>query len=350
MADITDSIALEIKSGTQTADTGIKVLIDDLKKLKQGIDTNLTGTHDLQNQLKTLGVDLNNSKLKETITSINSDILKYNTSSGQMVTINRKIKDGVNDYTVSMKELHNQIQESNVQKIAKEFGTLDSQLEKLGVSDIDLSKPISSLKTINSETTKYKTKTNEVVTVVKKSKDGIDAYTVSVQKLNKHLQNGTSLWSAFTKGASGLLVKINILWSNFKQGASQLLDMIQGATDYEEALNLFTASMGKNSEKATQWIEKFSTALYLDPANLMQYMGSLNSLISGLGVGADNSYKMSQNLTQLAYDLSSFKNMKFEEAFTKIQSGIAGKIICLVCKGLHTVTNLIQWKPKHAMV
>lgn len=272
MADITDSIALEIKSGTQTADTGIAKLISDLKELHQGMSVGEQGVQSLKQQLSDLGVNLQGSKLKSSISSVNSDLLKYNTTSGQMVTINRKVKDG------------------------------------------------------------------------------IDNYTVSVRNLNNELKKGTSLWSAFTKGASGLLVKINILWSNFKQGASQLLDMIQGATDYEEALNLFTASMGKNSEKATQWIEKFSTALYLDPANLMQYMGSLNSLISGLGVGADNSYKMSQNLTQLAYDLSSFKNMKFEEAFTKIQSGIAGKIICLVCKGLHTVTNLIQWKPKHAMV
>lgn len=350
MADITDRIALEIKGGTQTADTGIKVLIDDLKKLKQGIDTNLTGTNNLQNQLKTLGIDLNNSKLKETITSINSDILKYNTSSGQMVTINRKIKDGVNDYTVSMKELHNQIQESNVQKIAKEFGTLDSQLEKLGVSDIDLSKPISSIKTINSETTKYKTKTNEVVTVVKKSKDGIDSYTVSVKELNNQLNRGTSLWSAFTKGASGLLVKANILWGNIKKGVSVLDSLTKSAYDYEEVLNLFTASMGDNAKQAKDWIDTFSTALYLDPANIMQYMGSLNSLISGLGVGADKSYLMSKNLTQLAYDLSSFKNMKFDEAFTKLQSGISGKIICLVCKGLHTVTYLIQWTSKHIMV
>lgn len=272
MADITDSIALEIKSGTQTADTGVTKLINDLKELHQSMENGEQGVQSLKQQLNDLGVNLQGSKLKSSISSVNSDILKYTTTSGQMVTVNRKVKDG------------------------------------------------------------------------------IDKYTVSVKNLNNELKKGTSLWSAFTKGASGLLAKANIIWRNFKTGADKLFDMTEGATDYEEALNLFTASMGKNVEKANKWVEKFSAALYLDPANLRQYMGSLNSLISGLGVGADNSYKMSQNLTQLAYDLSSFKNMKFEEAFTKIQSGIAGEIICLVCKGLHTVTNLIQWKPKHAMV
>lgn len=259
MADITDSIALEIKSGKQTADTGVTKLINDLKELHRSMENGEQGVQSLKQQLNDLGVNLQDSKLKSSISSVNSDILKYATTSGQMVTVNRKVKDG------------------------------------------------------------------------------IDKYTVSVKNLNNELKKGTSLWSAFTKGASGLLVKANIIWSNFKTGANKLFEMTEGATDYEEALNLFTASMGKNAEKATKWIEKFSTALYLDPANLMQYMGSLNSLISGLGVGSDNSYKMSQNLTQLAYDLSSFKNMKFEEAFTKIQSGISGEIeplilVAIICE------------------
>lgn len=259
MADITDSIALEIKSGTQTADTGVAKLINDLKELHQSMENGEQGVQSLKQQLNDLGVNLQGSKLKSSISSVNSDVLKYATTSGQMVTVNRKVKDG------------------------------------------------------------------------------IDKYTVSVKNLNNELKKGTSLWSAFTKGASGLLVKANIIWGNFKTGANKLFEMTEGATDYEEALNLFTASMGKNAEKATKWIEKFSTALYLDPANLMQYMGSLNSLIRGLGVGSDNSYKMSQNLTQLAYDLSSFKNMKFEEAFTKIQSGISGEIeplilVAIICE------------------
>lgn len=264
MADITDSIALEIKSGTQTADTGVTKLINDLKELHQSMENGEQGVQSLKQQLNDLGVNLQDSKLKSSISSVNSDILKYATTSGQMVTVTRKVKDG------------------------------------------------------------------------------IDTYTVSVKNLNNELKKGTSLWSAFTKGASGLLVKANIIWSNFKAGAAKLFEMTEGATDYEEALNLFTASMGKNAEKATKWIEKFSTALYLDPANLMQYMGSLNSLISGLGVGSDNSYKMSQNLTQLAYDLSSFKNMKFEEAFTKIQSGISGEIEPLRNVGVALSQNTLQ--------
>ena len=95
MADITDSIALEIKSGTQTADTGVAKLINDLKELHQSMENGEQGVQSLKQQLNDLGVNLQGSKLKSSISSVNSDVLKYATTSGQMVTVNRKVKDGI---------------------------------------------------------------------------------------------------------------------------------------------------------------------------------------------------------------------------------------------------------------
>lgn len=246
MADLTNEISLDIQ--TAMKETGVSKLISDLKELRSGMDVTEDSTASLVDQFKNLKVNLTDSKLKSTISSINSDVLKYTTSTGQLVTVNRKVKGGLDNYTVSLKNMNNQLQKSN------------------------------------------------------------------------------SLWSAFTKGISGMIVKTQIVWGTLKNMMFSLSDVVKTATEYEEAMNLFVVSMGEKAEEATAWIERFSTALYLDPSNVMQYMGSLNSLISGLGVGADKSYLMSKNLTQLAYDLASFKNMKFEEAFTKLQSGISGEI------------------------
>ena len=70
--------------------------------------------------------------------------------------------------------------------------------------------------------------------------------------------------------------------------------------------------MGDHAQEGYDWIQKFSSALYLDPSNVMQYMGSFNSLIKGLGTGSDRAYLMSKNLTQLTYDLASFKNLSIK--------------------------------------
>ena len=228
---------------------------------------------------------------------------------------------------------------------------LKNKFDKLGV---DLSKSTLKNGLLQDEKAmvRFKTSGNETVTVMKKLKNDTDNYTVSIRKLGDELNKNQkrSIFSLFTSGLTGAFAKVQIAWTGLTSSYKKIKDITKQATEYEESLNLFTVTMGSKAQEATKWVEKFSQALYIDDSGLMQYMGSLNSLIKGLGVGADKSYIMSKNLTQLVYDLASFKNINIEESFRKIQSAMSGKIICLVRKGLRTVTNLIQWNSKHVMV
>lgn len=230
----------------------------------------------------------------------------------------------------------------------QEYGSLQSQLKSLNV-DLDTSKAVSSLKTLNSEITKYKTNTGQIVTVNKKVKDGMTGFKVSVKDasdefkdMTNNVKNGTDVWSKFTKSLSGSMLQIGVVINGLRSIVSKLADTVEQAATYEEALNLFTVTMGDFAQEGMAWVEKFSNALYLDPTNVMQYMGAFNSLIKGLGVGQDKAYLMSQNLTQLVYDLASFKNLSFEEAFLKIQSAISGEIEPLRNVGVALSQNTLQ--------
>ena len=64
----------------------------------------------------------------------------------------------------------------------------------------------------------------------------------------------------------------------------------------------------------------------IDPAEWMKNQGVFNTIITGFGVAGDKAAYMSKNLTQLAYDLSSFYNISFAESMQKVQSGIAGEL------------------------
>ena len=228
---------------------------------------------------------------------------------------------------------------------------LKNKFDKLGV-DLSKSTLRNGLLQDEKAMVRFKTSGNDTVTVMKKLKGDTDSYTVSVRKLGDELDKTRKkgIFSVLTQGISGAFTKAQIACSGLTGTYRKITEITKQATEYEEALNLFTVTLGSQAEEATKWVEKFSKALYIDDSGLMQYMGSLNSLIKGLGVGADKSYIMSKNLTQLVYDLASFKNINIEESFKKIQSAMSGKIICLVYKGLYTVTNLIQWNSKHVMV
>ena len=206
-----------------------------------------------------------------------------------------------------------------------EYGSQESQMKALDI-DFDADKPISSIKTLNSELTKYRTKSGDIATVNKKVKDGLEGVKVSVKRVSDEARKGSSVWSVFTKGISGTIAKFSIFAAAGRRALNGIGDLVDKAANYEESLNLFKVTLGEHAEQADEWVKMFSDALYLDPNNVMKYMGSFNSLIKGLGTGSEKAYLMSKNLTQLTFDLASFKNLSFEEAFQKLQSGISGEI------------------------
>lgn len=178
---------------------------------------------------------------------------------------------------------------------------------------------------------------NELVTVSRKGAGDLEKVRVSVKRLNSESATLSGVWKNVTNSFAASIAKIGALYVGLKRLASRVADFVKEAANYEESLNLFTVTLGENAEKATEWVTKFSNALYLDPASVMQYMGQFNSLTKGLGVGADKAYIMSKNLTQLTYDLASFKNLDFDTAFRKLQSAMSGEIeplilVAIICE------------------
>lgn len=105
-----------------------------------------------------------------------------------------------------------------------------------------------------------------------------------------------------------------------------LSSFVSESTKYVEDLNLFTASLRNFSEEAKEYADTVSEIMGIDPATWMRNQGVFMTLTTGFGVASERAYTMSQQLTQLGYDLSSFYNISVEDAMTKLQSGISGEL------------------------
>lgn len=106
---------------------------------------------------------------------------------------------------------------------------------------------------------------------------------------------------------------------------NSFIDLIRGSADYIENMNLFNVVMGQSKEKAENFINKMHDALGLDTSKLMEYMGTFKGMANNMGIVEDKAYDMSEGLTKLAYDLSSFYNTSIEQAFTSLSSAITGQ-------------------------
>ena len=98
------------------------------------------------------------------------------------------------------------------------------------------------------------------------------------------------------------------------------------SNEYVENLNLFTVSMSEYASAAQEYAETVGEAMGIDPSTWMRNQGVFMTLATGFGVASDRANTMSQQLTQLGYDISSFFNVSVEDAMQRLQSGIAGEL------------------------
>lgn len=136
----------------------------------------------------------------------------------------------------------------------------------------------------------------------------------------------------------GKLKQAAITWRILSGVVQQVVrvfaDVIDKAAAYEEAMNLYTVALGDYATQATEWRDKIAEALHLDPKYIMQYTGALFNLVQGLGVSEKAAYTMSTNLTQLAYDMSSYLNIDVQSAYDKLQSAMTGQSRAVASAGI----------------
>ncbi len=99
---------------------------------------------------------------------------------------------------------------------------------------------------------------------------------------------------------------------------------IETAMDMIESENLFEVSMSNMADSAREWSKELREQLGLNEYELRKQVGIYNVMLESMGLGEQAAYDMARGLVELAYDMASFYNLKPEEAFEKLSSGIVG--------------------------
>ena len=139
--------------------------------------------------------------------------------------------------------------------------------------------------------------------------------------------NGTSKSNAKSaKSFVNLGAKVTAAALALKKGGRIVASWINESSEYTENVNLFTVAMGEYANSAKQYAEEVSEILGTDPSDWMRSQGVFMTMATGFGVANDRAATLSQQLTQLGYDISSFYNIDVTEAMTKLRSGLAGEL------------------------
>ena len=323
-----DSLKLEISSSSDGASDGLEALTKSLKKLHRATSKGL-GLTSVVNELQAADTSIKSSSLDgltkavETLSKLGS--MKISASIGNQITA-----------------ISSALKGANFDGGADKMQSLGTSLEPLGqLGKSNLSSYVTSLKKLPEtfaelnkiDMSAVKAKMQELATALKplgdemqKVANGFSAFPAKIQKLIASTNKLTSSNNKASGSYVNLYAKLKMAKSAVMGVARTISNWITLSSDYTETMNLFTVSMGKYAEEAYDYAQTVGNAMGIDPADWMQTQGIFMTLTKGFGVVGDRANVMSQQLTQLGYDLSSFFNISVEDAMTKLQSGISGEL------------------------
>ena len=168
-----------------------------------------------------------------------------------------------------------------------------------------------------------------------KASDAVDKKAKSDDKASKSTKS-------YTDKLAQQISKFRTLYGAFQSAAQTMASWFKESNDYIETLNLFNVTMGDGADAAYKYAESVQTLIGIDIKDWMQYQGVFKNLTSGFGVAEEDANKMSQNLTQLSYDMASFFNTDVETAFDKLSSAMSGQVKGLREFGIDTTVASLQ--------
>ena len=332
MSTTIESLELEIKSNSTSAESGIKNLTASLEKLKSatkgglGLKAVATQIGAVSNAVNSIQADsvnkmsglasaiqmLSGVKISPTIAKNLSGI----TSAINGMSIDSNATTKIQELITTLQPLYD-LPKQNFSSVVTAIKNIPKALTALNEIDMDA----------------FKTKVLEVTEAVRplatemnKVAAGFASFPSKIQKLissNENLvRSNKKTASSFTDLYHMGQVVINTI---VKIGQT-IYKFIDKASDYIENVNLFEVAMGSAVRTAKDYADNMSEAMGIDSGEWMKNQGLFQTLITGFGVAGDSAALMSQNLTQLAYDLSSFYNIDVETAMQKLKSGMAGEL------------------------
>ena len=342
MADNVEIQGLEfqIVNDSTQAVAGLQNLINTLNRLKTatnggatGLSKTAQGIRELSNSLK----GLNSGDASQKITRLTNALtalsqvgnVKISSSiANQLTAINTALAglkwtdgDKLTSLANGLRPL-SELGKANMTTFINQLSKLPKVIEDLEAADIDK---------FTQQMTALAAAMKPFADEMQKVSNGFSAFPSKIQKLitstekyNASARKATSTTGQFTSGLKALNVAAVAI--AFRKIGHFIAQAVTESNKYQEDLNLFTVALGQYAAEAQNYAEKVSDVMGIDPAQWLRNQGVFNTLLTGFGDTAERAQLMSQNLTQLGYDISSFFNISIEDAMQKLQSGISGEL------------------------
>ena len=334
MSTTIESLELEVQSSATSATSGIDALSASLSRLKNAVKGGV-GLTSVANQLRNLNTALQSmdgssadkiDRLANSLSKLSGlGSIKISASIGnQLRNIGSAVSSlgstdfsGLSRLSTALAPLNSLSRASGLQSAITQLNKLPQLAQTLNGIDWD---------TFTQQIQRLSTALTPLVRQLNRISSAFGQLPANIRRL---IRDTNSLADSNNRAANSYVnfwAKCRMAMNAVRGVARTIASWITESNSYIENINLFNASMGKYAAEAQKYAETVGELMGIDPGEWMRNQGVFMTITEGFGVATERAYIMSQQLTQLGYDLSSFFNISFEDAMQKLQSGISGEL------------------------
>lgn len=286
-----DEVKIEIESSSDQASSSLEKLASSIANLEKKLGPALEKLRAFKDNLSGLASGLSN------------------------ITID---SGGMQSLTDTLGKIHDVKKPTNFTAILTQLKEIPTVTKTLSNNQIE--KFTKKIKQLSTALEPLSSQISNVKTALSDLPSDIKDVNTSLKSLNGGGKSATSIFK--TLGA-----KLLAFGATLKMVFPRMLSAVKASGDYIKSTNRLRITMGDAAKGAEDFISKFSGRLFVDEAEVTSYVSTFYALADGFGIAGDEASKMSQNLTQLAYDMSAtIDNLSIEEAMIKLKSGFAGEL------------------------
>lgn len=158
----------------------------------------------------------------------------------------------------------------------------------------------------------------------------------TLDETTREIEKESKKWDKAIEESSGNMQKsftkaldINRLKDWGIQAAKVMFDFgmqcVNAASDLQEVQNVVDTTFGESAAQIDAWAKTAINQFGLSETKAKQFASTLGAMMKSAGMAGDEVVKISEDLSGLAADMSSFYNLDFDTAFQKIRSGLSGE-------------------------
>lgn len=167
--------------------------------------------------------------------------------------------------------------------------------------------------------------------------DEMRAVSAGFGVLPRNIQKAINMTNKFASASENTHRRTNGLLKNLTRiGAAYIsirsvwqfgADAFTESNNFVESINLANVAMGEGAREAMAFAKRVEDLIGINMSDWIAQVGTFNQMLAGFGISQKQSAKMSQQLTQLGYDIqSAFNVSSLDQVMDRLQSGLAGQI------------------------